>query len=160
MGIVCENANFCGSETDSVDKCFSAGKINRQYKKKKGSTSFGSAPNTHEWARFQSFSFKSVPVPEINQSMTISSWFIYNQTWFVERSSQASRYPCSCCCFTEVSHTMYSCHSFAAARSTTQCTAVTALLRSTTQCTAVTACWGVPHNVQLSFLQKGLPHNV
>ena len=99
------------------EKKLSAWKINCQYKKKEGSTSFGSAPNTRKWARFQSFSFKSIPMPEINQSMTVSSCFIYNQTWFVERSSQASRYPCSCCCFYWGLPHIYSCHGFAAERS-------------------------------------------
>ena len=142
------------------EKKLSAGKINCQYKKKEGSTSFGSAPNTHKWARFQSFSFKSIPMPEINQSMTVSSCFIYNQTWFVERSSQASRYPCSCCCFywglphiyschgfaaersvcfAEIYHTMYSCHCFAEVYHTMYSCHCLAAERSTTQCIAVIA---------------------
>ena len=55
IGIVHENANFCGSETDSTErKKLSVGKRNWRYKKRrkeKGSSGFSSAPNTSKTYR-------------------------------------------------------------------------------------------------------------
>ena len=51
IGIVCENANFCGSETDFLQRkknCPQGKEISDVKKMKKGSTSFSSASNTHE----------------------------------------------------------------------------------------------------------------
>ena len=66
MGIVCENADFCGSETDFPwRKKLSEGKeISSTRPPTPKASVFSLAPNTS----FESFSFESIPLPDYNMN--------------------------------------------------------------------------------------------